>query len=60
MKKEIAKVVSKEYSYWTKIKEKTELEIQQLEDMLKFNKAINLMCLEKIKKEKRGVRKIFG
>ena len=45
------KIVSKEEAYWTQIKEKTEIEIETLEKMLKFNKAILEMAQVKIKSE---------
>jgi hypothetical protein len=58
-KKVIAKIENKEYVYWSNIKDKSKTEVEQLENMLKFNKAIILMCEQRMKKEKRGVR-IFG
>jgi len=39
---------SKEEAYWIQIKEKTEKEIEMLENMLKFNKAILEMSETKI------------
>ena len=43
------KVVSEEYAYWDKVRENTKTEIENLEKMLKFNKAILDMCEEKLK-----------
>ena len=43
---------SKEEAYWTQIKEKTLAEIETLEKMLKFNKAILDMVIRKILEEK--------
>lgn len=48
------KVGSKEEAYWTQIKDRTLVEIEQLEKMLKFNKAILEMCEQKIKAEKKA------
>ena len=44
---------TKEEAYWTEIKDRTLKEIETLEKMLKFNKAILDMCIEKIKNEKK-------
>ena len=41
---------SKEEAYWLNVKEKTEHEIETLESMLKFNKAILEMAIDKIAK----------
>lgn len=45
------KIGTKEEVYWTEIQEKTEKEIESLERMLKFNKAIWEMCEDKLKLE---------
>lgn len=53
MKKIDAEIISKEEAYWRDIKEKTEREIETLEKMLKFNKGIKEMAIQKIKSEKK-------
>lgn len=45
------KIGTKEEAFWTDVKEKTEREIETLEKMLKFNKAILEMSIIKIKEE---------
>ena len=45
------KIVSKEEAYWTEIKKSTEKEIATLTRLLKFNKGILEMCVQKINKK---------
>lgn len=51
LRPEDVKFVSKEEAYWTQIKEKTFIEIETLQKMLKFNEAILVMAQEKINNE---------
>ena len=44
------KVVDKETAFWTEIQTKTKQEIETLEKMLKFNRAILDMCNRNIDK----------
>ena len=46
------KIGTKEEAFWTEIKDKTEKEIETLEKMLKFNKAILDMARFRINDEK--------
>ena len=45
------KIGTKEEAYWTEIRDSTSKELEQLEKMVKFNKAILLMCEDKIEYE---------
>ena len=47
-----AKIGTKEDKFWFDITEKTKEEIERLEKMLKFNKAILEMCKKKLKNVK--------
>ena len=47
--KDIVKVESKESAYWKEIIESTEKDIENLERMLKFNKAVLDMAVKKRK-----------
>jgi Mg2+ and Co2+ transporter CorA len=46
------KIGTKEEAFWTDVAEKTEREIETLEKLLKFNKAILKMSKEKCQEEK--------
>jgi len=45
-------IASKEEAFWTEIKESTEKDIERLEKLLKFQRAVVEFCEEKIKNEK--------
>jgi len=52
LKKEDIKIETKEYAYWSKVKEETEAQITMLEGRLKFEKFVLENVLVNLKKEK--------